>query len=834
MSAKKKLKSELIVEVAQLQKRIKELESADPQSPGKKSGSVWREFAESSTDHMIILGLDLTIEFINHTIIGFTKDDLIGKRITKFLNVEQANYVEKVLMDAIKNGAPAVYETEFQDPAGKGETQFYEARAVPRLLAGKVIGLILYSRDNTIRKKNEKEIKDQRDKIQSIFRSAPIGIGMVSNRILLHANNFLCEMIGYLPEELINQDAKILYPTEKEYDYVGEEKYRQIKLFGVGTVETRFKRKSGEMIDVLLSSSPIDPEDLSAGVTFSALDITDRVQTEQSLKTATTIINSSPTVAFSWINENGWPVEFVTENVDQLCGYTAEEFLTRAVVYEDLIVGDDLARVTEEVEISDKGEAREFILHTPYRITTKSGEIKWVSDKTSISRDSGGNIRSYQGVVFDITREVKANEALQRRTQELDSLLKSSRALNSSLDMSEVMQIITNSAADLTGVDSVAIYLLKESDLFLGATTPPLDLDFPASFRRAALDDHPYIKTCISSRKPVVLADTKTADFSAAERAISDARGLKSIVYFPIAIEDLILGVLILGTIDTRRIFSEDELKLSLTLTNHIAISLHNSILHDETTKYLSALEDQIHEREKTEYQKDLLLLQVQEANERLKILSRELINSQEEERKRISQELHDELGQALTGISLDLGIIEKNLHPDTPRDIKERLADTRKNTDALDQMIGELALDLRPSLLDDLGLLPTLNWYVDRYSKRTDVEVDIEISGQKMRLPTEVETALYRIIQEALTNVIKHAQAKKVILGFENKPEGVIVSITDDGIGFNFEDLQNEQPPIRGLGLLGMADRTALLGGNIDINSKPGAGTRIKVEIPL
>ena len=217
-----------------------------------------------------------------------------------------------------------------------------------------------------------------------------------------------------------------------------------------------------------------------------------------------------------------------------------------------------------------------------------------------------------------------------------------------------------------------------------------------------------------------------------------------------------------------------------------------------------------------------------------MRALTRELINSQEEERKRISQELHDELGQALTAISLDLGIIERDLDPTTPQDIKERLSETRAIADELDERISELALDLRPSLLDDLGLLPTLNWYVDRWAQRSEVKVEIESIGRKKRLPPEIETALYRIVQESLTNVARHAQANKVLLRLDRQPKAVTVSIEDDGRGFDLEELQTSKAAPQSLGLSGMKDRISLLGGRLDIHTKPGEGTRIEIEIPL
>lgn len=119
--------------------------------------------------------------------------------------------------------------------------------------------------------------------LRSIIRAAPTGIGVVSNRIILQVNDKICEMTGYTSEELVGKNARILYPTQEDYDYVGQEKYRQIQAYGTGTVESRWCRKDGRIIDVQLSSTPMDPTDLSKGVTFTALDISDHKEAERNV-----------------------------------------------------------------------------------------------------------------------------------------------------------------------------------------------------------------------------------------------------------------------------------------------------------------------------------------------------------------------------------------------------------------------------------------------------------------------------------------------------------------------------------------------------------------------
>jgi signal transduction histidine kinase len=221
-------------------------------------------------------------------------------------------------------------------------------------------------------------------------------------------------------------------------------------------------------------------------------------------------------------------------------------------------------------------------------------------------------------------------------------------------------------------------------------------------------------------------------------------------------------------------------------------------------------------------------------AEQRMRELTRRLVAAQEEERKHIAQELHDELGQALTAISLDLAGIEKALPLEEPSEIRRQLIDARSLADEVDERISELALDLRPSLLDDLGLLPTLQWYLNRYSQRSGIEVSMEFKGLEMRLSDEIETTLYRVIQEALTNIARHAQANKVLLSLERSAATVTARIQDDGRGFDLEDVRGSSGSPSGLGLVGIKDRVSTLGGHVEIHSSSGQGTRIQIEIPL
>lgn len=207
-----------------------------------------------------------------------------------------------------------------------------------------------------------------------------------------------------------------------------------------------------------------------------------------------------------------------------------------------------------------------------------------------------------------------------------------------------------------------------------------------------------------------------------------------------------------------------------------------------------------------------------------------QIINAQEQERKRIARELHDETSQVLTSLLISLAVLEESL---TTPEARERIADTRQLAHQTLRAIRSLSIDLRPSALDDLGLLPALRWYVKEYQKKCSIEVDFVASGFKERLPAEMETALYRIVQEALTNTARHSQAKRVSIMLKEDEEEVEGIISDDGSGFDFEALRKAPDSERGLGLAGMTERAVLLNGRLDIETRPGHGTTISVHMP-
>ncbi len=1221
MSKKTKLKKDLILEVAQLQKRVKELETAKaddnlgdvlPTSEQSKmeqtlreSEKRWRTLATSSPDHILILSPDLKIEYANFASPGLSIDDIVGKKITSFLEEEKQEEIKAILMGVIKTGKSTLYETEYLTP--DGGIIYYETHAIARKSAGDLIGLTLNSRDITERKLAENELEE-------IFNLSPDMVGVFTTEgKLLKVNPAWTHVLGFTQEEfLVLGWVDFVHPDDvEETNKVVKE---QLKGSSVVNFINRYKCKNGSYRTLEWQASFATKGIVHA----TARDITERKLAEEVVARNEALFKG--VFAQAPVGIELYDAQGNLTSANQVClnifGVDHVEAIMGFNLFEDPNVSDEAKLQLRKGKLVDYEAEFDFEITKKLNLykTTKSGKCFLRVQITPYELDDI-NQQGFVVHVQDITERKRAEEKDHHRREELSVLLKTSQALNETLQLDIVLQTTTDSTSKLLDVDSVAIYLLEGDELFLGATTPALDPQMPDYLRRAPLSDHPHILSAISSRQIIIIDDTRSSDLNEHEKSVVDMRGLITIAYIPLIVQNLVLGVLILGSTGATRIFSDSEINLGKTLANQIAGGLHNAIMHEESKQHTRDLETQmaeriklemafaesekkfrgyvetsqdliwecdsegrfiylnpawedvtgyklsemlnksftdftsseeveentaeftrhlengfvqgypltyigkngaeinlifnaipilddnkniigtqgsayditervqaenkllknqyyltkaqeigvigtweldiqkdilrwtdenynifgvplgtnmnielflncvhpddrdfvnekwnvalnyepfdiehriiandeikwvrekaeiefgsdgkpvlaigftqditerklaenklieseayikavmdnlpiglavnsvdptvefnymndnftkfyrttrealepqdsfwnvvyedpvyreqikkrvlddiasgdpeqmiwddiqitrkgekttfisarntplpdshfsvstvwdVSERKEAELEKDLLLEQLQAANERLKNLSRELINSQEEERKRISQELHDDLGQALTAITLDLKIIERDLDPETSQDIRQRLVETRTIADELDQKIGELALDLRPSLLDDLGLLPALSWYLERWSQRAEVKGEIESRGRKKRLPPEIETAIYRITQETLTNVAKHAEAKNVLLHLDQRAKEVILIIEDDGKGFDYDEAQNKQAPPQGLGLIGIRDRISLVGGHFEVKSKSGEGTRIMIEIPL
>lgn len=226
-------------------------------------------------------------------------------------------------------------------------------------------------------------------------------------------------------------------------------------------------------------------------------------------------------------------------------------------------------------------------------------------------------------------------------------------------------------------------------------------------------------------------------------------------------------------------------------------------------------------------------IMESKEYETSLKKLSRQVLKTQEEERRRISRELHDEIGQALSAMNISIEILLRN---GVQLDFREkRLRDVKNLIEKSIDDVHRITYDLRPYHLDNFGLVPAVRSYAETFAERTGVEVALQTEGEWSKLDPAVETAVYRVIQEALTNISKYAEAKRAFVSMTRVPESMEIIIEDNGKGFSTEPEKKKGSLMKGgLGLFGIGERVSGVGGSFSITSTLGVGTRLVIRIPV
>jgi signal transduction histidine kinase len=256
------------------------------------------------------------------------------------------------------------------------------------------------------------------------------------------------------------------------------------------------------------------------------------------------------------------------------------------------------------------------------------------------------------------------------------------------------------------------------------------------------------------------------------------------------------------------------QTRLLLTLLAALAIGIGLALF---TMRKIFGLED----RARSQF------VEVEEARTQLKELSARLVQAQEEERRSLSRELHDEVGQALSAVLVELRNLSTGLAI-RPEEQSRRHVETIKGlVEGTVRVVRNMALLLRPSMLDDLGLIPALKWQARECSKSTPMDVSVDANLDSDELPDEYKTCIYRVVQEALHNSTRHSRASTVRIRVEQDRDRLLLNIQDDGQGFDSRHT-------KGLGLLGIQERVSRLGGKFQVQSRPGTGARLSVELPI
>lgn len=257
------------------------------------------------------------------------------------------------------------------------------------------------------------------------------------------------------------------------------------------------------------------------------------------------------------------------------------------------------------------------------------------------------------------------------------------------------------------------------------------------------------------------------------------------------------------------------------------------AITNEELKREISQRKAAEHSLQTSEKTTSQLLEESLRLQRELRDLSRQLLHAQEEERKRISRELHDVIAQTLAGINLRLAIL-RSRNTINAQDLNREIARTQQLVEQSVDIVHRFARDLRPTVLDDLGLIPALQAYLEGFRERTGVRVNFAASAESAALSADRGIVLYRVAQEALTNVARHAKASLVELNIQPLDGAIVMEIHDNGSGFQVDDLTSPGQVNGRLGILGMRERVEMAGGTFSVKSAPGQQTTVRVNLPL
>ena len=406
----------------------------------------------------------------------------------------------------------------------------------------------------------------------------------------------------------------------------------------------------------------------------------------------------------------------------------------------------------------------------------------------------------YEGIIKNITQRKRTEQILKQRNLELSILNRVAVALNLTMDLNHILMVTLKDVLKVLRLKRGALFLIDQEK---EKARPQVKYGLPEEdplhpgeviFKDTLLMEHLIKKSAEIIPKPTF------PPFQVRYQAMG-GKTVPWLSCFLITFKGKGVGFFGLD-IPSPRVLTQPEVHLLGSLGNFLGGAVEN-------TKLMKTIRH--HQQE-------------------LRRLTEKLFQSQEEERRRIARELHDEAGQALVAIKLSLDRLEKHLNLGSEY-LHEEVGEIRKMIVRTSSEIRRLSYHLHPTLLSDLGLEPALNLYFKEVKNHSGLDIDFHMVGFDKRLDGDMETVFYRFSQEALTNTLKHSKARRFRLSIIKSYPNLIFLAEDDGVGFDGQIVRNNH---RSLGLLGMRERTSLLGGTFQVRSKPAEGTRIRIEIPL
>jgi PAS domain S-box-containing protein len=526
-----------------------------------------------------------------------------------------------------------------------------------------------------------------------------------------------------------------------------------------------------------------------------------RIEADQRLRDSEerhkSVVENQSELVICWLPDGSRT--FVNRAACELFGQPRDRLI--ATNFYHPIVDEDRDKIQDAVAGLTPDDPR---AQTEARVVRHDGQAIWHEWDHLGFFDENGLLVEIQSVARDASEHRKASEAEQQQLLLVEVLRDTAAALSSTLDLEGVLDRILANIGWVIPHDTAAIFYVEKAgarpvrlrgweELNIHDIAPVVPL---SPTERAALS------SMVRTGKPIVVQDaTVDPRWDPASRRLGWVRSLAAA---PLFSEDDLFGALALFC-SRPHFFTPLHVELLEGFASHAATATRNARLFQTVSE------------NRTELQR----------------LSKRVVDAQEDERRRISHELHDEVGQALTGIIINAKTVLNTCEGTGPPAVKERLEDLIQLAKSTLEQIRGLSHLLRPAMLDELGLMSTLEWFTERFALRSGLKVTLDASAFGVdRISPAIETTLYRVAQESLTNAARHANASSATVRLEHDGKSITLSVTDDGIGFDGEVVRTPSSH-GGIGLVAMRERVTALAGELKIKSKKDKGTVVVARIP-
>ena len=643
-----------------------------------------------------------------------------------------------------------------------------------------------------------------------------------------------------------------------------------------------FPSSNGAIIYDIIAEPAFDVNGICIGVSSSALDITERIKTQRKLKESEERLRLTITATKQGI----YDINLITGNsrvnneFAEMLEYLPEEFNDSIEDWKNRLHPDDFDYATNIFQDYIKGKSDKYNLE--FRQKTKSGKWKWIQSIGKIVEwDKNGIPTRMLGTHTDITERKNSEKALKLSEEKYRMLVENQTDLVVEIDAKNCFKFISPSYTKIFGKTEKDLIgksfypLLHEDDvkstaeamkkLFIPPHTCRIEQRAMTKngwrwfewYDRALHDDDNKFVSIVGVGRDITdkkIAENALRDSEERFKQLFNNMGSGVAIYDPInngsdfvfvalnktgeqlskvksnevvgrKVSEIFPSIKEIGLFDVFKKVNKTgkpiDHPLKLYKDNRIEEWVENYVYKLPSGQIVAIYQD-TSEQKKT-------LEALKESEENLRNLSRYLNNIREEERKNVAREVHDNLGQKLTALNLDVAWIKQNI-PDEVKEIKEQFDPVLDLIEQSIVTVQRISTELRPGILDDLGLVNAIQWQSNEISRRTKLKFTLNLSKDELELSDIVKTSLFRVYQEALTNIVRHANAKSVKVNLESKRKKIIFEIIDDGDGID----QNIINDLTSFGIIGMKERIAAINGDLRITKPRKNGTNIRITVPI